>query len=379
MNFVFGDETPPIRVFAHLAHGFGAEEWRKGVESGKIIGINELRPYGYFRAEQFGCSVDYSHDRVETFFQKYFRFGVRWILGFDLVHAWRNLDGIRDAEIIWTHTESQYLSILLLLWFSPQKRRPKIIAQTVWLFDKWGKLNFVRKFLFSRLILRADLLTVLSSENLKVARSLFPGVPSRMFWYGVYADLKIEPKLRSRSGPLNLIALGNDEHRDWKFLVEAIGNQPQWKLKIASAKIDPRLVMNMPNIEIVRPRSNEELFALYDWADILVMAIKPNLHASGITVIQESALLGVPVVCTDVGGLKAYFADHELRYVPIGDIAAFRQAIRELETDPAKGLAMAERAQARMGSDDLSSQSYARQHAEASKELLQSRRAAVTQ
>jgi len=32
----------------------------------------------------------------------------------------------------------------------------------------------------------------------------------------------------------------------------------------------------------------------------------PNLHASGITVIQEAVLAGVPVVATDTGGLDGH-------------------------------------------------------------------------
>jgi hypothetical protein len=39
----------------------------------------------------------------------------------------------------------------------------------------------------------------------------------------------------------------------------------------------------------------------------MIMSLKPNLHASGITVILESIILGVPVVCTDSGGLVLTF------------------------------------------------------------------------
>jgi glycosyltransferase involved in cell wall biosynthesis len=109
---------------------------------------------------------------------------------------------------------------------------------------------------------------------------------------------------------------------------------------------------------------------LYDWADIVVVSLKPNLHASGITVVQEAALRGVPVICSDAGGLRAYFSDREVCFVPAQDKAALRQAIEELAADRERRLALAECAQARMGPAGLSSRAYARRHAEISRELM---------
>ena len=52
----------PVRVFVHLAHGFGASRWRAKWDRGEIVGLNDRLPYGYFRAEEYGCSVEYSED-----------------------------------------------------------------------------------------------------------------------------------------------------------------------------------------------------------------------------------------------------------------------------------------------------------------------------
>jgi hypothetical protein len=104
----------PIKVFVHLAHGFGAQSWARRWKDGKILGVNDPLPYGYCRADTMGCAVRHSEDRHETALGKLFRLGIRAILGFDLIHAWRNFDGIRSADVVWTHTESQFLSILLL-------------------------------------------------------------------------------------------------------------------------------------------------------------------------------------------------------------------------------------------------------------------------
>jgi glycosyltransferase involved in cell wall biosynthesis len=360
----------PIRVFVHLARGYGSREWERRWNEGKIIGINEPLPYGYFRAAEFGCLVEYSQDTVESIFGKLFRLGMRTILGFDLVHAWRNFGKISEADVVWTHTESQYLSILLLLRIMPLERKPKLIAQTIWLFDRWRRFGALRKWFIYRLAAQADIITVHSPENLKAACELFPQNHSELVLFGISAEEKKKPDPRQYCQPLHLISIGNDEHRDWNCLVDAIVGQDQWMLKIASSSIGQRLVSKTTNVEVVKPRSNDELLALYDWADILVVSLKPNLHASGTTVIQEAALRGVPVICSDAGGLRAYFSDREVCFVPAQDKAALRQAIAELAADRERRLHLAECAQARMGPAGLSSRAYALRHAQISKELL---------
>lgn len=105
----------PIRVFVHLAHGFGAANWQQRWDRGEIIGINDRLPYGYFWAAEDGCAIEHSEDRPEGLFGRLLRLGIRVALGFDFVHAWRNRRGIADAEVVWTHTESQHLAVLLLL------------------------------------------------------------------------------------------------------------------------------------------------------------------------------------------------------------------------------------------------------------------------
>ena len=358
----------PIQVFVHLAYGYGGCSWERRWKEGKIIGVNEPLPYGYYRAESMGCSVTHSQDDPENALTRFFRLGIRAVLGFDLIHAWRNFEGIRNADVVWTHTESQFLAILLLLQSTPRNRRPKLIAQSVWLFDQWHKFFAPKRWLLSGLIRQADILTVHSPENLAVARRLFPTVRSELVLFGIAADAKTTPTLHPVKRPLNIVSLGNDEHRDWGLLIKAVRNEPGWTLKIASQKISRASVGTAA--EIVRPQTNDQLLALYRWADLLVLAIKPNLHASGITVIQEAALQGVPVICTDTGGLRAYFSDTQVQFVPPQNATALRLAIRGLANDAEARLTFAQKAQARMGSKDLSSESFVRQHVEISKDLL---------
>jgi len=359
----------PIRVFVHLARGFGADQWAAKWQRGEIVGLNDRLPYGYFRAEEHGCTVEYSQDAPEGFFGRVLRLGLRAVLGFDFVHAWRNRQGVRRAEVVWTHTESQHLAVLLLLRVCRAPQRPKVIAQSVWLFDSWPRLWPPKRWLFARLMADADVLTVLSPENLKLARALFPRQRSQMVPYGIKADRMVRWEHRRPHRCLRILSLGSDRHRDWSTLIEAIATWADCELRIAAPGL-PRARADADNVTLVRPKTHDELTALYEWADLIALALKPNLHASGITVIEEATVFGLPVVCTQVGGLAAYFREGEVRYVPPGQPAALRKALATLAGDPDECSHMVERAQRRMLDAGLTSHAYAQRHAELSHELV---------
>jgi glycosyltransferase involved in cell wall biosynthesis len=361
--------NPPIRVFVHLAYGFGAAQWQAKWDRGEIIGVNDRLPYGYAWAQEDGCLIEYSEDRREDVLSRTLRLGVRLALGFDFVHAWRNRRGIRASEIVWTHTESQHLAVLLLLRGRARSRRPKIIAQSVWLFDVWPRLSPVKRWLFRMLMARADLLTVLSPENLQRARSLFPEQRSLMIPFGIRVDRMVPRARRGAHRPIHVLSLGNDRHRDWASLVAAARDWPKAEVRIVAPRL-PRGLACGPNVTLVHPKTNDELAALYEWADMVALPLTQNLHASGITVIEEATVFGVPVITTDTGGLRAYFSDEELRYVRPRDPVALREAIEALAADDAARWDMVERARRRIIDAGLTSRDFARRHAELSRELL---------
>jgi len=360
---------PPIRVFVHLAYGFGAAQWQAKWDRDEIIGVNDRLPYGYFWAADNGCAIEYSEDRRENPIGRLFRLGVRWFLGFDLIHAWHNRRGICAAEIVWTHTESQYLAVLLLLSGRARSRRPKIIAQSVWLFDVWPRLSWLKRWLYGRLIAGADVLTVLSPDNLQRARALFPQRRSLMIPFGIRVDPMTPRARRAVNHPMHVLSLGNDRHRDWATLIAALRDWPGAELRIVAPRL-PAELTHGANVALVHPKTNDELAALYAWADIVALSLTPNLHASGITVVEEATVFGVPVICTDTGGLRAYFSDDQISYVPPRDPDAMRQAIAALADDDATRWEMAERARGRLIDGGLTSRDFARRHAELSRELL---------
>ena len=357
-----------IRVFVHLARGFGAAQWQAKWERGEIIGLNERLPYGFFLAQEDGCAVEYSEDCQEGALRAAFRLGVRLLLGFDLVHAWHNRRGIYSAEIVWTGTESQYLAILLLLRCRRRRNRPKVIAQNVWLLDSWPRFSALKRWLYRSLIADAALFTVHSEEGLKVARTLFPRQRTMWMPYGIRTDDMVLPSRRVAHRPIRVLSVGSDRHRDWPTLVAALRDRSEIELRI----VGPRRAVGLErggNVSVVQPVTNDEYIDLYRWADVVALALTPNLHGSGITVIEEATVLGVPVVVTDVGGLRSYFSDQQLRYVPAAEPDAMRDAILAVAEDAAS-VQMVERAQRHMIEAGLTARRFAQRHAESSRELL---------
>jgi glycosyltransferase involved in cell wall biosynthesis len=360
----------PLRVFVFLAHGFGAASWTKRWSSGNIPGFNEKLPYGYYHAANDFCVVQYSEDAAEHGLTPLVRKAMRRLLGFDLMHAWRNRKDLFSADVVWTHTELEYLAALLLWRYQRRETRPTLIAGTVWLFDQWEHLSRPKRWFYRRLIDQADIVTVMSPDNLKLARELFPKVRTEIVLFGSNIDSLTPPERRAIHRPLRIASLGNDTHRDWETLGAVAKHWDECEIRIASKRVGSRLARRVKNVSIVPASSQREITGLYSWADFVVVPLKTNLHASGITVVCEAVLLGKPVVCTDVGGLRIYFSGEEVCYVPPYDAQAIRCALEKLAADEERCLAMTRRAQTRILSANLTSRAFANRHYEISREIL---------
>jgi hypothetical protein len=214
----------PMRVFVLLAYTFGAQRWKERWARGEIPGIQEQLPYGYFHCAGDTCEVRYSEDASESRLMRFLRMSLRRLIGFDLIHAWRNRQGISEADVVWTHSEIEHLAVLLLFRLGlARARRPRLIAQSIWLFDRWRRISAFRRWAYRRLLEHADILTVLSPENLQIVRELFPGKRSESVLFGIDSSKMRPVKRRELGRPMRILSLGNDMHRDWMTLIKALG------------------------------------------------------------------------------------------------------------------------------------------------------------
>jgi glycosyltransferase involved in cell wall biosynthesis len=363
----YNEPKKSIKVFVHLAANKDAVDWAEARRTGTLVGINDETPYGYGRANQMGCVVTFSKASDERLTTKFLRLALRVLTGFDLLHAVRQGRNLLESDIVWTHTESQFLAVAAFVAFS--KKRPKILGQSIWLFDRWESLNFFHKFLYRRLIDNVDILTVHSSSNLAAIKSIFPGKLAKLVLFGIPSEHMKAPSVRS-SKPLRILAIGNDRHRDWHCFAKALDGIPNSHAVILSSSAPHSLMKNRPNLQIMQAHSNSELLERFAEATVVCVPLKYNLHASGITAIQEAVLAGVPVIATATGGLEDYFGPDTIRYVPLGDSLALHKALQEVAADPTGAMERATKAQQHMIDAKIGAEFFIRHHVELSREIL---------
>ena len=365
-----GASDDRIKVFVHLAHGQDVIAWEKMWSEGSLVGICDPTPYGYHRAREMGCDVDFSLKIKNAPILNLVRGAFRVIFGFDYIHARNNAEKAMSADIVWTHTESQFLAIAMIIALrGKNKPRPKLLGQSVWLYDKWPGVDPLRRALYRYLVKYVDVLTVHSPLNLEVARKLFPDKRVDLVRFGIPHEGMEEPVLRENT-PHRIVCIGNDRHRDWQTAIDAFANQPGIELKIFSTKLKAKFAKGAANVEIRGLKTDQELKQEIAAASVMVVPLIPNLHASGATVSQEAIIHGVPLIVSDAGGLDAYYAKDAVTFVPSQDPEALRAAALDLLSDAKNAMERAKRAQIPMRDGELNADRFIEQHVEISRELL---------
>lgn len=293
-----------MKVFIQLPADLSIAEWQKNYLNGKIVGINDPdSPYGYSRIKDSYNTVEFSQKPKNMFLCKV----LRKLFGMDLWNTFKNRKSIFSANIVWTHTEVECFAVAFLsLVFN---REIKILGQCVWLMDKWDNYSFFRKMIYKTLVRKIDVLTFHSPLNSSKAKKIFPRNEVKIVKFGIPTENIYPVNSLNMNRVLKVVAIGNDIHRDWDYLIETCGNNKSIDLTIISTKIDKRLIEGFDNIRI-KVFDDRDLFISFVKSNhVSIVPLKNNLHASGLTAIQESIILGIPVICSNKGGLDYYFTD----------------------------------------------------------------------
>ena len=351
-------------VHVHLFHGADPQKYRKGENIGCL--------YGYHHAESPEFALSYSRDAAEGKPMRFLRRALKAAIGFDFIHTWRNRDAILSCDAVWTHTEQEYLSAALLLLLKGSKQgKPLLLAQSIWLLDKWRGYGALRRWVYRKLIARADILTTHSSVNAALVREYFGREATQVFYGLNTQDFALnEPRAWTPHVPLRVGAIGNDRDRDWTTLAAAMRDDNRYEVRIATRRRVPAS-LRAENVRIAPAIGLNAARELYDWADVIVVPLRGNTHASGLTVLLEAVALGKPVIVTDVGGLRDYFGTGHVSYVPPYDSAALRRTLDELRANPALALARAQAALRHFIARDYTTREFALQHVRLTRAALE--------
>ena len=312
----------------HLGYGLDARRYAERFRQGQEV---DESPYGFGLATELGCEPVFSRDAPEAPPIRLARRALKRLLGFDLIHAWRNRQSWADADAIWTVQESEWLAVAALAWLGC--KRPPMVANSVWLFDRWPVLGAWLRALYRALTTRAGQLTVHSEAALAASRQVLPDVPVQLLQFGVARQHFEVPVPTPRSAtqgaerPLRVFAPGNDPSRDWPTLMRAVGGDSRFELVLLTGHAPTRAASaGWPNVRVKQWRGLAHLLALYDACDVVAIPMVENNYA-GITVGLEASLRGRPVVAARTGGVVTYLGSEGALWYAPGDVPALREAL----------------------------------------------------
>ncbi len=147
----------------------------------------------------------------------------------------------------------------------------------------------------------------------------------RYLRFGVDADFFSFSSLPNNR-PL-IVSFGNDRDRDPKSLYEALDIVLK-RIPDAQALVQCDTSMPAPKgVKVIERVSHQRLREIYRRSSLALIATRPNLHASGMTVALEAMATGRPVVVTDTPGMSDYVREGESGHlVPCGDVEGLASA-----------------------------------------------------
>lgn len=356
-----------MRVLILLERGRGLRRWEERYAGGEVY---DATPYGYGSAASDQVEIVFSEDAPESALGSFVRRGLRRLTGVDLVHVLRHVRVARRCDVIWTHMETEHLPLGVLKWL--HVRLPPVVAQSVWLADRWPDIPRPLRSVFRQALRSVEARTTHSPVNAAVLASKC-GQPVSVLHYGAatepWSDVARE-RSYGRTATLRVLALGNDVHRDWPLVRElAIVGAGELEVRVLTRELPRSFAQGVDNLTVRTARTAIETAQSYAWADVVCLPLRRNLHASGLTVVFEATAWSLPVLVTDAGGLRDYFGDEEVLYMPLhAEAQDWLAALRGLHEDGLDGRVEAARRRARR--DDYSAAGYARRNVLLSQQLL---------
>ena len=152
--------------------------------------------------------------------------------------------------------------------------------------------------------------------------------------------------------PATILTVGNDRHRDHSTAVAAVAtvsrSLPARLTLVTAQPVDVPAAVG----ERVPECDHRDLRARYARAALVALAVRPNLHVSGLTVVLESMAMGKAVIATRTPGIESYLTDGVTGLLVEPGPEPLARAIRRLLNDPDGGR-RSRRGRARGGSTTL--------------------------
>jgi glycosyltransferase involved in cell wall biosynthesis len=320
-----------MRLHLELAHSFDPASWSDRHSAGLVP---DRLPYGLQRLEDHGFELSVRPAGPQLL-EGLDALSRRATGGLELVHAFRH-SARRACDLACCWDERTGLAASLR---SRLPAEPAVATGVIWLTDEAGPLTALGRGLARRALRRAAAVWTLSPPQLPILANEWGVDRHRLHFLRMGIDKDFWRPTGEDPEPGLIIGGGNDRHRDHAALVRAIAKvrrrRPSARLELATHQE----VLLPAEVGVRHPSlSHTAMRDLYARAAIVAVAVQPNLHVSGMSVLLEAMACERPVVATDTPGMDEYVADGETGLlVPAGDEGALAGTIEGLLADPERG------------------------------------------
>ena len=347
-----GQATRRPRLFVMLPAHLDTTDYHEQFLEGRRA---DRSPWGFGWAADHGYDVTFSRPTKMRGLAGFVQRVVRTLVGADLLHGWANRREIRESELVLTHMEREWVAAAFVIR-GRRPTTPRLIANTIWLPGEWQTRSIGWRWAVNR-------------ARPKVEQFTFNALPAQAAFTAIFGDstatryvpfgISWESYLPATTGPASnsVLVAGDDRYRDWALLERVAGALPTVRFVVAS-RSTPASLGTLPNVDVVTASGPRDMQRLYEQSAVGFIPLKPNLHASGITVALETARIGRPIVISDTGGIGDYFSSSEVVFFAPGDAADAEAALSDLLDDPGRAQSLAESATERIAASANDSRSF---------------------
>lgn len=203
------------------------------------------------------------------------------------------------------------------------------LSGVIWLTDRPDGVSDAK---LRAMLSRCAGLWVLSRGQLEPLRQLIGSAcpPLHFIRFGI--DTEFYAPVPYPERPL-ILSAGGDRDRDLSTLFAALAIVHK-RFPDAEILVQGRAQLSAPaGVTMYESMPHTQLRDLYGRMSVMVLATRPNLHVSGMTVALEAMATGRPCIITDSPGMDDYVLDNEGGYVVPRDPAAIAARVCELLAD----------------------------------------------
>ena len=253
----------------------------------------------------------------------------------------QNLNRLNDADVIYTTSTTQGITLAILKY--QKKLKPELVFLTTALGKYatqkffWKSLQKIAPQIYWASLSRGEIEVL--KEKLKVPLHFIPFGTDIDFWkpsHEINQDLKEK----------YFLAVGNDAHRDYPFLISC------WKPEYPELRIVTSMQLPSPLPKNVKQIQNDWFFVpldhnnhkkvennaealcrLYNESLGIIVPLKETSQPSGQSVTQQAMACRKPVLLTQITGLweSEYLVDGKTCYLYLpGDVVAFEERLKKM-------------------------------------------------